>query len=288
MKISYVIIVLNGMPFIEFSMKACYPTAHEIIIVEGAVEKCKFAANEDGSSNDGTVEFIKAFPDPGNKIKLIQGIWPEKCEMQVEALNHVTGDWVWLVDSDEVYYKDSFEKIIDMIENDNSITQVNFFNYSFWKGFDYYFTNDAFRTDAWTKRRLFKFVPGATFSSHRPPTIEYPEGVVESRHIVTGAETEAMGIRFCHYSYVFKSQMKQKIELYHRYGWGKCWKVDLLDWYENCFLKWTPENIDEMNEKYGICPVFQDTIAVPFEGKHPEVIHNFIEQVRRGEVLDSR
>ena len=37
------------------------------------IASCLFAANEDGSSKDGTVEFIKSFPDPGNKIKLIQG-----------------------------------------------------------------------------------------------------------------------------------------------------------------------------------------------------------------------
>ena len=66
-------IVLNGMPFIEFSLKAVYPLAHEIIIVEGAVKKCLFAANPDGSSNDGTVEFIKNFPDQKNKINMIQG-----------------------------------------------------------------------------------------------------------------------------------------------------------------------------------------------------------------------
>ena len=50
------------------------------MIVEGAVEKCLFAANPDGSSKDGTVEFIHNFPDPAKKIRLIQGIWPEKME----------------------------------------------------------------------------------------------------------------------------------------------------------------------------------------------------------------
>ena len=66
---SFVMIVLNGMPFIENSLKSIYEFAHEIIIIEGAVEKCMFAANVNGSSIDGTVEFIKSFPDTQNKIK---------------------------------------------------------------------------------------------------------------------------------------------------------------------------------------------------------------------------
>ncbi|MBZ0198999.1 MAG: methyltransferase domain-containing protein, partial [Ignavibacteriaceae bacterium] len=53
-KISFVMIVLNGMPFIEYALKAIYQAAHQIIIVEGAVEKCLFAASLTGSSTDGT------------------------------------------------------------------------------------------------------------------------------------------------------------------------------------------------------------------------------------------
>ena len=283
MKTSFVIIVLNGMPFIEFSLKAVYPYAHEVIIVEGAVEQCLFAANEDGSSKDGTVEFIKSFPDPDNKIKLIQGIWPEKCEMQDEALKHTTGDWIWLVDSDEVYCKSDFEKIINLVDNDDSIFQVNFFNFMFWKNsFEWNFTAPEFQTDAWSKRRLFKFAPGAKFISHRPPQIEYPEGVILGTRLVTGAETVAMGIRFCHYSYVFECQMKQRCELYKRYKWGGEWDK-MNEWYQNCWLPWTPENRLEIEEKQNVVPIFKDSYTLPFEGVHPAVVRDFIERVRRGE-----
>jgi len=61
MKISYVIIVLNGMPYLEAALKSIYKSAHEIIIIEGAVINCQFAANEAGSSWDGTVECAKSF-----------------------------------------------------------------------------------------------------------------------------------------------------------------------------------------------------------------------------------
>ena len=73
-RLSFVMIVLNGMPFIEFALRSIYDFAHEIIIVEGAEEKCRFAANEDGSSTDGTVECIESLGDPANKIILNSGV----------------------------------------------------------------------------------------------------------------------------------------------------------------------------------------------------------------------
>ena len=72
MKISFGIIVVNGEPFIKYNLENLYPHAHEILIVEGAVEKFKHASTPDGHSLDNTVKIIKEFPDPENKIKLIQ------------------------------------------------------------------------------------------------------------------------------------------------------------------------------------------------------------------------
>ena len=166
-KFSFVMIVLNGMPLIEYSLKSVYDFAHQIIIVEGAVENCMFAANPDGSSKDGTVEFVKSFPDPHKKVTLIQGRWPEKCEMQDEALKHVTGDYVWLIDSDEVYKREDLEKKERSIRSDPSITQVSFIPYHFWKGTDYIFVSRKLFEDRWHFRRLFKYVPGARFTNHR-------------------------------------------------------------------------------------------------------------------------
>jgi hypothetical protein len=41
LRFSFVMIVLNGIPLIEYSLKSIYDFAHEIIIVEGAVQDCK-------------------------------------------------------------------------------------------------------------------------------------------------------------------------------------------------------------------------------------------------------
>src|SRR3989304_6272987 len=153
-RFSFVMIVLNGMPFIEYSLKSVYDFADEIIIVEGAVEKCMFAANAAGGSTDGTVEFIESFPDPQDKIKLVRGRWPEKCEMQNEALKHVTGNYVWLIDSDEVCKTENLERIKGILRIDPSITQVNFIPDNFWKGLDYIFVSRKFWEESCHYRRL--------------------------------------------------------------------------------------------------------------------------------------
>ncbi|MCK4816380.1 glycosyltransferase family 2 protein, partial [bacterium] len=276
-KFSFVMIVLNGMPFIEYSLKSVYDFAHEIIIVEGAVAECMFAANGDGSSKDGTVEFIKSFSDPANKIKFIQGRWPEKCEMQNEALKYVTGDYVWLIDSDEVYKKDDLEKIKDILKNEPSITQVNFIPDNFWKGMDYIFVSPRFFEPESHFRRLFKYVQGAYFTTHRPPTMVWADSdkTTEQMHLLDGTTTRRMGIIFYHYSYVLNKQVKQKIELYNKYNWGDKWGINLLEWYNECFLKWTPENREQIEARYPVWTGDRNSRTQLFTSTHPEVMENF-------------
>lgn len=276
-RFSFVMIVLNGMPFLEYSLKSVYDFAHEIIVVEGAVEKCMFAANPDGSSKDGTVEFLKAFPDPAHKIRLIQGRWPEKCEMQNEALRYVTGDYVWLIDSDEVYKREDLEKIRIILKKDPSITQVNFIPDNFWKGLDYIFVSKKFFEAAHHYRRLFKYKPGAVFTSHRPPTLRWPgcEQTTEQMRLLDGLATRRLGIIPFHYSYVLDSQVRQKIELYRRYGWGRMWNLDLEEWYQQCFQKWTPAHREEIEKQWPVWTGDRQSHTEPFTGTHPEVMREF-------------
>ena len=173
-KFSFVTIVLNGMPFIEHALQAVYDFAHEIIIVEGAVTNCLFAANPDGSSIDGTVECIRRFPDPQKKIRLIQGSWPEKCEMHNAALAQVTGDYIWLMDSDEIYRREDLAKVSEMIRREPAITQINFIPDNFWKGFDHLMVAPFFFHPDAHYRRIFKFKSGSVFTTHRPPTLVWP------------------------------------------------------------------------------------------------------------------
>ena len=268
-KFSFVMIVLNGMPFIEASLKSIYDFAYEIVIIEGAVEKCAFAANPDGSSTDGTVEFIKAFPDPENKIKLIQGKWPEKCEMQNEGLNRVTGDYLWLIDSDEVYKKEDITTIYETLKQDTTIKQVTIPPIHFWKGFNHIFYSKKIAERFW---RIFQINRPCHFTTHRPPTLYWDGQKKLTRDMNVWNISLDNKIRLYHYSYVFEEQVRQKMTLYTHYGWNKPWKLDLDDWYNNCFLKWTPETKDAVEVNYGVWTGDKKSKAVPFIGEHPEAI----------------
>lgn len=270
-KISFVIIVLNGMPFVESAIQAVYPHAHEIIIVEGAVTQCLFAANPDGSSIDGTVEAIKAFPDPHGKITLLQGLWPEKLDMQNKALEFVSGDYVWLVDADEIYKGCDIETMRALLADGHSIARVDFIPVNFWKGFDFEFVSDRFQDERLHYRRVFRFSSGARFVSHRPPILTPCEGSV-----VSGGETRELGIYPYHYSYVYWNQVYQKIELYHRYGWGKQWGLDLDEWYREMFLRWTPENRQILEQRYPVWTGDPASYTIPFAGEHPDAVKGLL------------
>ena len=85
------------MPFIEACIEMMKPYAHEIIVVEGAVEELKMG----GTSTDGTLSYLLGLHKK-NEITLINNDpsphhWLDKQDMQNEALRHVTGDYVWLI-----------------------------------------------------------------------------------------------------------------------------------------------------------------------------------------------
>jgi len=103
--------VLNESEFLEYSLKSVYPYVDRIDIVEGAVKHAMHGANINGSSKDDTVEIIKSFPDPNNKIKLIQGKWDHKEEMQTKLLELCSSKWMLFIDGDEIIDPDSMKLV---------------------------------------------------------------------------------------------------------------------------------------------------------------------------------
>lgn len=277
MKISFVMIVLNGMPFIKASLKSIYKEAYEIIIVEGAIEKALFAADNKGHSIDGTINFIKEYDDFDKKIKFISGIWPEKCEMQNKGLELVTGDYIWLIDSDEVYKKEDIDTIIEMLEKDTMITEVHFPTLNFWKGFDYTLYSKSLEGIFF--RRIFKINRPCSFITHRPPTLLWKQcnKTTDKMKLLEISVLKEKEIYLYHYSYILEEQVKQKIELYKRYSWGEMWHIDLDDWYNNCFLRWSPENRNEIDAKYAIWTGDKSSVTRQFFGSHPKSVLEIIQ-----------
>ena len=94
--------VFNEASFLEYSLKSIYPYVDCIDIVEGAMTDALPKANPDGSSRDDTVKIIKSFPDSKHKIKLIQGKWRSREEIQAKLLEVCAGKWMLYIDGDEI------------------------------------------------------------------------------------------------------------------------------------------------------------------------------------------
>ncbi len=100
MKISFGIIVIDGMPFIKHQLMLIYPYAHEIIICEGGDDVWE-QLHGYRHSKDKTLASIKNFPDPENKICFLQKRWKRKNDMCHEYSRVASGDIIWHVDVDE-------------------------------------------------------------------------------------------------------------------------------------------------------------------------------------------
>ena len=62
-RITFGMIVLNGEPFVRYNLRALYPFAHQIIVVEGAAPAAAGIATPEGHSIDGTLAALKQFKE---------------------------------------------------------------------------------------------------------------------------------------------------------------------------------------------------------------------------------
>lgn len=103
--------VFNEAEYLAYSLESVYPYVDRIDIVEGAVEKNMHCANVDGSSVDDTVRIIEDFPDPDLKIRLVQGKWKNKEQVQRKLLELCEARWMMFIDGDELYLPQDLEHI---------------------------------------------------------------------------------------------------------------------------------------------------------------------------------
>ena len=176
-------IVLNGEPYLLYNLRALYPFAHQIIVVEGAAPSAANIATNEGHSTDRTLSVLKDFKhneDPEQKLIILtaeeaghpDGFWPgEKHEQSRAYAERSTGDYLWQVDVDEFYKPEDMHAVMEMLRDDASITAVSFKQKSFWGGFDYTSDGWRFRRGAEIYHRLFKWGPDYQYVTHRPPTV---------------------------------------------------------------------------------------------------------------------
>jgi len=288
-RISFGIIVLNGEPFTRYCLRSLYPFAFEIIIVEGGHEDTKAVTTPDGHSIDGTLETLYRFKkeeDIENKVQIItrDGFWTKRDELgrdrthQSRAYSErATGDYLWQVDIDEFYRTEDMLKIITMLRNDPSITQISFPVHTFW-------ARPAYVVDGWKRRRgdpfnrLFKWGPGYQYVTHEPPTVIDNTGRdLINLHWITAKQMAHKGIYLYHYAHLFPRQVLQKAQIYQYEKIGRNVQnyLKVYQWAQNNYIK--------LGDPYHVERHYSFASWLNrFDGEHPAQVQQMMADIDNG------
>lgn len=283
-KVTFGVIVLNGEPFTRYLLRSLYPFAHQIIVVEGSAPGGVNVATPEGHSSDGTLDVLRRFAaeeDPDAKVTVVtaedeghpNGFWPgEKHEQSRAYATRATGDYLWQVDVDEFYLPDDIERVLRMLAADPSISAVTFKQTTFWGGLDYWVDGWYLRRGATYYHRLFKWGPGFTYSTHRPPTVLDASGTdMRSLHWLSGPETARLGLRLYHYSLLLPKQVIEKCDYYSHAAWAK--RAGALEWANRAWMR--------LEQPYRVHNVYDHPSWLErWSGSHPPEVVRMVEDLR--------
>jgi len=284
MKIAFGMIVFEGDYVLKQCLEQVYPFASQILISEGPVSYWQRQGRT--TSTDRTNEILDTFPDPENKIKIVHGQFREKDDQCRAYMNLVNDDidYIWNLDSDEIYTTEDLKKIIEFLGTARP-TSVGVRSCSFYGGFEHYLTGFELKRDNFL--RIFKYVKGSTWLTHRPPTIKYPDGMnVTRKHVDSDTLFNLIGVQMYHYSYVFPRQVHTKINYYK----DSVSRENCIDnYYKRIYLPWVKGNEDERqkieNEFLGVHEFKPNSrgecYTKKFEWKHPESIQKDLEILKK-------
>lgn len=286
-KITFGIIALNAQPFLEYNLRALYPFAHQIIVVEGAARPAAELADPNGHSKDDTVQMLRRFQaeeDPAGKLTLVfakdegypDGLWPEKDEMSQAYARRATGDWLWQVDSDEFYRTADLHTIVELLAEQPGLSGISFPFIEFWGGFDYLVTGKWYIQEFTETPRVFRWGSGYHYRSHRPPSVVDKRGrPLDPSRWLSGAAMQQLGIFMYHYSYILPKQAEQKVGYYSNVSWTEAYRQNQR-WLEESFWKLKqPLFLGERG-----FPIFQ--WLERYQGRHPSAIRQLRADIERG------
>jgi hypothetical protein len=286
-RISFGIIVLNGEPFTRYCLRALYPFAHEIIVVEGGHEDTWAVATPDGHSIDGTLEKLQRFArdeDPDGKLRIVtrDGFWPKCDELghhrtaQSRAYAELaTGDYLWQVDIDEFYRPEDMAAILELLGGEDAPTHVSFDPLTFFGDLDYLI--DGWLWDRWGDAipRIFKWGPGYRYVTHEPATVEDESGRdVAALAPLSSKMLAAQGIYLYHYCHLFPQQVRQKALIY-RHEKTHCARM----------VEWAQLGYFELKRPYRVHQTYRFASWLRrYSGPHPPEVVHMMEDARSGRI----
>jgi len=276
MKIDFSMIVVNGQPFCSLNLESIYPFANRIIIIEGPVSRYRQMGI--GTSNDGTLEAIKNFPDPEHKIILESSLeWEEKDDMvhAQEKWFSPDADWLWAVDADEFYHHDDMCKVINWLESHPNCYSMSFHFCSFYGGLTNLRTVGGFESKV-ENFRLQRLSPNAKWRTHRPPSMIWAPNGKLCREMGHTDGTKELGVRIFHFAYQPPMRVQYKTQYY------QSWSISVMpDYFNKVYVPWMKAKTDEerfiVEKRFNGVQEFHPEVrgsayTMPFTGKLPDII----------------
>jgi len=281
-KITFGMIVFEGDYVLKECLEQVYPFAHQILIAEGPVDYWQRQGRT--TSTDRTNEILDNFPDPENKIKITHGQYSEKddqCKAYMKFIDDDT-DYLWNLDSDEVYKSKDLENIISFLE-EYEPTSVGVRSCSFYGGLDHYLTGFELNRDNFL--RIFKYQTGSTWLTHRPPTMKYNPDIPR-KHVDSNTLYDIIGAQMYHYSYVFPDQVYKKVS-YYKDSVSKELCID--DYFNQIYLPWITGDESEkvqIERKWLGVHEFKPNVrgecfTNKFSGQHPRSIQENVNTLNK-------
>ena len=280
MKIAFGMIVFEGDYVLKQCLEQVYPFASQILIAEGPVSYWQRQGRT--TSLDDTNKILDEFPDPENKIKIVHGQFNEKDDQCRAYMQHINDDidYIWNLDSDEIYTTGDLEKIISFLESEKP-TSVGVRSCSFYGGFDNYLTGFELNRDNFL--RIFRYTKGSTWLTHRPPTIQYPiNSNITKKHIDSDTLFNSLGVQMYHYSYTFPDQVYKKVNYYK----DSVSRQNCIDnYFTRVYLPWVGGKKDIVEKEFIGVHEFKphmrgECYTEKFTGSHPESIQRDMGQLK--------
>lgn len=218
MKVVFVTIVLDGMPFIthHYWQWQWLSVPWEWKIAEGvaAPERDTFWVRPmpPRLSNDGTTQFLDSIAAFDSRVQLFRkALWPGKAAMLNKLLETIYEPVLLVeVDHDETWSAEQIEKMVALFER-HPKKNAGLFRCKYHVGPNLvtspYGSFGNHTEYEWL--RAWRYECGMRFSKHEPPVMD---GL--TLNAFTHEETEKAGLVFRHYAYATEAQVKWKQEYY--------------------------------------------------------------------------
>lgn len=221
--------VFNSDDYIVESLNSIYPYVDCIDIVEGAI---KNRIDEGKTSGDQTISLIKTFDDPDKKIRLIQGVYQDKQEIQAKLLEVCRSKWMLFIDADEII--DGMDVVREFAEQNQDGRMVyarpkQFINFVHDFGHIIYSDNPM---SPWAKTGMphpfliHRDIPGLNFGRfHTIPCDGFEIMIHSDSKEYRGRRAVLDGVTVHHFGNVLSQEkLTKKLEFERKRGIG--WKTD--------------------------------------------------------------